>query len=792
MLYSQSVVAPKGFDKTGTTSLYEQNSNRKIPLLPIHSLVWMYYMGVRHYNYEKFYNKKVAKEAKFDRKIEATDKEQKKANILYHKQKKIAVIEDRIENGNLFMQWGEPVSVYDTINVKITKERLDNFLFINGYFNGNITARIGEKKKLIAVKYELQPNRAYFFDSIIYQIQDSAVLNLVLMNEKNGLIKLNERFSQSAINKERERIDLLLKDNGYFDFSRQYIHFEVDSTISKGKVAIRYIIENPAGRNSHHVFKIDSIVFTTDAAIIQQEQGLKKISSRYRDITFSYYKHEYSRRLLSHRVFIWEDSLYNRQNTFNTQRQLANLDVFKFVNINYDSSGGKFVANIFTSPLDKYSWSNEAGLKVTQGLPGPFYSLTFKKRNLFGGLEILEIDGRFGFEGVSPVTSSEGVYQSFEAGANLSVTFPQFLFPLGPTAGARFGKYNPKTRLLAGYNYTNRPEYTRSAVTISDTYLWDRNRKVQYQFTLFNINVINSKLDPEFDSLLNALQTQQGNNLINSFKPSLVSSMIFTMIWNPKNYGNDTDHSYLIRIQGEAGGTLFNFYTPQFAINQGLEIFKYLRASFDYRTLRIINRNTSLAFHINAGAGYAYGDNNALPYEKYFFAGGSNSIRAWRPRRLGLGSAPPPLAADPVTDGTFDYQYERPGAVLLESSIELRKNLFGFVQGAVFLDAGNVWLFDDVIQNSDAGYSGNTKFKLNGSLRELGVGTGFGLRFDFSFLVLRFDVGIKMYDPARMPGDRFVLDRVKFFNPFAINNGDGTFSNIKEPVIYNIGIGYPF
>ena len=436
-------------------------------------------------------------------------------------------------------------------------------------------------------------------------------------------------------------------------------------------------------------------------------------------------------------------------------------------------------------------------MTVTQGFPGPYYSLSFKKRNIFKGLEIFELNGRFGFEGVAAATEIGGVYRSTEAGINSSVTFPQFLFPTGRYSD-QLGKFNPKTRLLAGYTYTDRPEYQRSNFTISNTYTWQNKRTTNYSFTLTNLQIIQSTLTNAFDSLLTDLQTKQGNNLKNSFKPSLVSSMIFTMTWNPNNYGNAERNSFFMRFTAESGGTLFNVYTPTIATDNGLQVYKYLRASLDLRKKIIIDKNTSVAYRFNTGVAYSYGGDNALPYEKYFFVGGSNSVRAWRPRRLGVGSSPPPVTTNPASDGTFNYQYEKPGEILLEASIEWRKRLFGFVNGAIFIDAGNVWSFQQVKPPDAAenvaswAQQGNTKFYFDQFYKEIAVGTGFGLRFDFNFLVLRLDIGIKAWDPARAPGDRFVLDRLSFFKPYAHKNADGTYSNVREPVIWNVGIGYPF
>ncbi|HEX8037784.1 MAG TPA: BamA/TamA family outer membrane protein, partial [Chryseosolibacter sp.] len=261
-------------------------------------------------------------------------------------------------------------------------------------------------------------------------------------------------------------------------------------------------------------------------------------------------------------------------------------------------------------------------------------------------------------------------------------------------------------------------------------------------------------------------------------------------------------NAVFIRAQFEPGGTTLNFIDPKIITDRGLQYFKYLRFNFDFRKIRVLSTWATFAYRVNTGVAYSYGSDRSLPYEKYYFAGGSNSVRAWRPRRLGLGSVPPPLSTeaikgDPIADGLFNYRIEKPGEILLEGSMELRSKLFGFVGGALFLDAGNVWLFSQRTRtNPETGeiepVPGNSQFKINSFYKELGIGTGAGLRFDFTFLVLRFDIGVKVYDPGRDAGDRFVLDKAKFFRPFATRTADGGYTNYKEPVIYNIGIGYPF
>lgn len=705
-------------------------------------------------------------------------------NIQFRKQSKIAKYNDRLQNGNQMMQWGEPIAIFDSVKVSITVERFKEYLFAHGYFQNNVSYKTTSIGRLVNVRYTIEPGKPYILDTVYFKVQDSTIYNLLLSDEENNRLKKGEPYLQDNFTKERERIDLLLKDYGYYDFSRQYIEFNID-TASRGhqKVTVQVIINNPAKRNSHKKFYIDEINFITDAGITGS--NLDREEKSYRNIKYQYFKRMYSLKILSQRVFIAPATSYNRTNTFNTQRQLANLNNFKFVNINYDTSGGKFIANIYTSALDRYQWSNEIGLSVTQGFPGPFYNLNFLKRNIFKGLENFEMNGRIGYEGVAAATSS-GVYQSIEAGINGSITFPQFLFPLNEERRYKLGRYNPRTRIQLGYNYTNRPEYIRKATSVNYTYSWENQRIRRYDLTLASLSVINSDTDPAFQEFLQNQFDSLGSTLIYTFNPSFVSSIIFAMTWNHNNYGSPNQSSAFLRWSVESGGTVQNFIDFRFTENRGLQSFKYIRANVDARRVNVLNKNTTLAYRLNAGVAYSYDSEDVLPYEKYFFAGGSSSVRAWRPRRLGPGSFKPSVSSDIEGNGYFDYQFEQPGDIVMEASIELRKNLFGFVEGAVFLDAGNVWTFkqrEKKDENGDFIDNGNSEFKVNEFYRELGLGTGFGLRFNFSFLILRFDVGMKVYDPARDEGDRFVLNNAKLFKPFGVN---------KEPVIYNIGIGYPF
>lgn len=786
MLYRQRINSPKTINNSALKDLYVQESNKKFLGLRIHSLVSMYYFGQKRFKPAKIEKKLKQTEDKFDAKIEDAKTEKREASLQFKKQRKTAALREKLANGNIWMKWGEPVSVYDSAKVQLTQERFRDYLFNNGYFKNEVRTRTTfESRKLVTITYDIVPGPQYRIDTIMYRIPDSTLRALTLKTQQASFLKPGSPYNQDNFSRERERIDLLFKENGYYDFSRQYVEFDVDTAYHEGhQVGVLMIISNPAKRGYHKKFIIDEVHFTPDAGV--SIPGVTRTKQNYRGTDFEYYEKMYSSKILSQRIFIHPGDYYSRDKTFSTQRQLANLDNFKFVNINYDTTGGKFVANIFTNPLDRYQWSNEIGVNVTQGFPGPFYNINFKKRNIFKGLENFEINGRIGYEGVASATASSNIYQSVEAGINASVTFPQFLLPLKEETRYNLGRINPRTRASLGYSYTNRPEYVRSATTFNYVYSWENLRIRRFEFTLNNLSIINSKLDPAFDQVLTDLFTNEGNTLFRTFEPSFVSSMIFSMTWNHRNYGNLEESSNFFRWSIESGGTLQNILNYPLIERNGLKSFRYIRINGDFRRLVILDKSTVLAYRVNGGVGFSYDENKVLPYEKYFFAGGSNSVRAWRPRRLGPGSYRPRESANPEVDGLYDYRFEQPGDVLLEGSIELRRKLFGFFEGALFVDAGNVWTLEPrIIRDVDNNVieNGNSQFKVNQFYKEIGIGTGFGVRFNFSFLILRFDVGLKAYDPGRPEGDRFVLNKIKFLRPFGTD---------REPVIYNVGVGFPF
>ena len=781
----QSLTGAKKLDPERLSELYQQKPNRRIlKVIPISLYVSLYNFGSSVYDTAKIQQKKVAIGEKFDRKIaKHTDNRKKIGKLAKKKEKKLARKDQSLKEGNMPMRWGEPLAVYDSMLMKRTQQAFKEFTQSKGYFLSEVNPEIKKTGKRISVKYVINEGPEYILDSLILLTGDTAITNLIISNMDQSTLISGKRYDQEKLEAERIHIDNLLRNNGYYDFSRQYVRMDVDtSLLGDHKVALRTVINNPK-RGYHKVFRLDSVTFTTDADVATNLA--RRSSSAFNRITYRYFNPDYSRKILDRRVFIYPGDLYSKENTFTTQRQLANLDMFKFININYDTTGGKFIANIFTSPLDRFQITQEVGVNVrtNQKQPGPFYNFNLKKRNAFGGLEILELSGRIGVDGVTSYSSNDNpgdvIQNSFEYGGNVALIVPQFILPFSDKFKSSIGDRNPRTRFSVGYDFIDRRDFTRDNLNLSWTYSWQKEQKVFYTLSLADLNLIDTRNESEaFSELLDASR-ETGTNFFRAFERSFVSSMVFTSTFDFNQYGSYQNKSSYLRLLAESGGTTLNLTGTSY-LNE-LESYKFLKFSADFRRHIPLNTSTTsvLAYRVNFGVGVPYSDNNILPYEKNFFAGGSNSNRAWGVRRLGPGSFVP----DRDKDGILDYSDEQSGEMILEASLEFRKKLIGFLDGALFFDAGNIWTLSDDLNEAGEPRRPGAKFEGDRFYKEIAIGTGVGFRFDFTFLVMRLDLGVKVYEPGRPEGQRWVLD------DFTFGNIDGTTDN---PIAINIGIGYPF
>lgn len=803
LLTKQKVKGTSRLNQSDVQSLITLDPNARLLGLPISTEAYLYEWGKKNHDTSAYQNRIDKIHRRYEKKINKAKKERKKRRLISSREKKTGRFKRKIEEGNWRMRQGKSLAVYDSVQVNNSVDNMANYLKTEGYFDSEVRANAKPKgEHYIENEYVLLKGTRYRIDSIEYDIADISVERV--LEKRKSLIKKGTPYSQKTLSTERDKVVEELRNNGYFNFGRQYVYFEIDTvTLDNKKILLRQIITNPTGRKAHKVFRVDSIVFVDNNPDVPD----RKINFDHKNISYQFSSNKYNLNLLSRRIFIQKDSLYRNEDALETQRQLANLDAFKFININFDTTGGKFIANIFTSPLNKFETSNEIGLSSQAQLPGPFFTVGLKNRNTFNGLETLEINGNMTLQGIGNIANEARNYTLLQYGGQLSLMFPQFQVPfLSERIKTRISRYNPATSVTFQYNFEDRfTEYERKIFNASWGYSWQVNNRLSYKLTPFNLGFVDSSLEPAFQNFLDTLRVNGNGSYAASFQSAFLSTASAEAVINNNNYGNKTSNSSFIRLFAESGGNLSNVLSSEI-LDVGRIQYRFLKFVLDYRNSHVINRKSILATRVHLGIGNPLGsDTVALPYEKYFYIAGSNSIRAWPARRLGPGSFAVYNESADAGLRSVNYTLEQGGELVLEASMEYRSRITGFLNWAFFVDAGNIWQLRStplLPLSRDLTTSGSDgKFSANSFLNEIAVGAGLGLRIDFGYLVFRIDAAAQVVDPAQPLGSRFVLDDIKFFSAFrGIDEPDSPQGSriqsekdfLSNKTRINFGIGFPF
>lgn len=802
--------APEKYEtKLQDIILQKPNSKLISKRIPISPQVHIYHIGKTVFLNPAKDQRKVRRiTTKYDAKAEEAKRKRKKDKLIAKKNKKVDRLKQRIEEGNGLMRIGEDLAVFDNALHLESAAKLKEFLAVHGYFQNEVTFDVLDMgRKKVQLKYMISKGALYSVDTVKIETNNAQILNILVENESNSKIIIKQDYDQGLLEQERERIFELLSNKGYYGFSRQFVSYVLDTvSTTNHQVLIRKIISEPT-TGSLKPYRIDSIIFSSVGS------GAGSITNPtieyFNGITYRFGKEKYDKRVMDTRLLISQDSLYNRSRTLETQKQLSYLDAFKFVNINYDSvSSGGLVANIFTSPLNKFQTSIEGGFisASQQFLPGPFGNIGLKSRNILGGLEIFQLQGNFSLLGIDNVESNESgqstSYSLLQYGGQLTTTFPLFLFPAGRYVSKKIANYNPKTQWSISYNYEDRlREYERSIAKTSFSYLWRIKDRIQYNVTPFTLSYTNVlRITSDFRDFLNEQEALGNGSLPAAFRSAVLTSSSTEATFNIGGYGTDAPRSSYIRLFAESGGNVAHLVgLDKLRTDSTFAVFRWLKFNVDYRNIIRLNEKATIAYRINTGLAYPYGKDPSLPYEKRFYAGGSNSIRAWPVRRIGPGSfgLVQTDSLEIKQPRLISYRLEQGGDFILESSIEYRKQLIGFVDYALFIDAGNIWIVNSQ-QNIKDRDGDDGKFRFNQFYKEIAVGAGVGLRLDFSFLIIRLDGAIQVFDPAQPIGNRFILDDVNLLSPFTKMgelNQDRIMEQrtiLKNKTNINLGIGFPF
>lgn len=694
--------------------------------------------------------------------------------FLYLKSKRIK--KDSTLNNKPFLSFFTNYNpIYSEEFIIANKVSLLKYYRKSGFLNVKVDSYIDSgkiTKKQVEVEFKIdEGNLSIFTKNDSIQIDNPVLAKDTkdyLIN--NSLIEKGQALSFDIIKDEKEKLSIFFKNKGYYYFTTDAIGIQIndwkDTTLNT--ISLFYKIPDFKGpitnRNFDRLFRFEKPVF---------------LVNRKAENSFEFVNQNLNNELIK-LINIKEGELYSVNKVNHSLQNIYLTDQFKSVSVKFDTLKTKIRPEFELITNDKYNFTSEFGGSIFRGIPGPFLGSSFKIRRVFNSLYYIDISNRIGFEAQTGFINTSETRRNLEINLGASVNFPRLYLP--KTIITKFGEiFAPQTQIGLSYDYIDRPEYIRTNVNLFNRLYWRKSPYQYFQISFLDLNVINTnypktETSTSFQKYLNELRLQ-GNNLYRSFNPSFVSSINFQYSFRDFLPGNNLINGHSLSFGIESGGTILNFISTKrmdfiqnlIGSNQDLQFYRFLRFNSDFRKYKLLGqfKKSQIAFRISTGIAYAYGEENnyQLPYEKNFFIGGPSSIRAWKPRRLGPGSY-----------NAGNNLIEQPGSILLETSIEYRfpiVYLLGKLNGALFIDAGNIWTFSNSQSNA------NTNFKFNNFYNEIAVGTGFGMRWDFSFFLLRLDVASKILNPAKPINEKWVLNKT-------------TFSDGENPLEFNIGIGYPF
>ena len=730
---------------------------------------------------------------------------------------------------DFFKQVGEAPSILDTARVRKSEIRLQSYQFNRGFFDVKVASKIDSlKNKKVKVIYKINTGKPYKIDSIFRNIETPIVDSLYQNISGNSLIKIGETYTAENISNEKKRIATEFRNRGLYHFQENYIKRpDVDTIGKKNKLNITFNIGNRIIKNSDStytepfkLYKINKVNIFTDKQVKEKAIGIDSISYK----KFNFYssgKLKYKPKALINAIFIEEGKLFSEQDKTLTTRALSNLKVFAYPRIQYveDATGNGLIANIVLTPLKKYEFNTKADFTQSNiqlfGISG-YTGITF--RNLFKGAEILDFSlrGNLGSsKDASIKNSTNAFFNILEYGGDVKLSLPRIFFPIN-TKRIISKESLPSTSITLGLSKQTNIGLDKENYYGSFYYDWGLNKDEtrKFKLDLFNLQFVkNLNIDNYFNvynysysTLNNLAQTyntnqsfedNEGNltfsgavDFINQVTSGIISvadetdfknintigerrkrliennlilSSSFSYNLSTKRSINDVQF-YNIKAKIESSGNILNAIAKQKkeALNSndkqtvfGVEYAQYIKTEFEYIKHLQLYKKSSLAFRFFGGVAVPYGNSNSVPFSRSYFAGGSNDNRGWQAYSLGPGSS---LSVNDFNEANLK----------LSLNLEYRFNIFNSLNGALFTDAGNIWNVADNVEDE------KLKFKGTKSFQEVALGTGFGLRYDFGFFVIRGDFGFKAYNPAKEYSQRWLKDM-----------------NLSKTV-FNIGINYPF
>ncbi|MCM4151516.1 hypothetical protein DHD05_07940 [Arenibacter sp. N53] len=733
---------------------------------------------------------------------------------------------------------GEPPAIIDTTKARRSLQRLNAYYKSKGYFNNNTTYIIdsSSRKQRAIINYKLDLGSPYLIDSLTTKITSSALDSINKANKKNSFIKSGQQIDLDNFNNERERLTNLFRNTGIHNFQESSISYDLIGDTTKlgnnQKLDILLNIEdlktrtdNALSTSEYKVHSFKKINIYTNYTFNNGLDSVNKLD--YKDFTIYYQgKLRYKPKTLTDAVFLKKDSIYREIDRIRTYRQITNLNTFKYPNIEFveDSVASQLTANIYLSPRPKYSLGTD--FDVTHSniqFLGIAFSPSLQARNLFKGAENLSISGRISIGGSKdPNIVDDRFFNILEVGGDINLNLPRIWFPFVKTSRIIPNYMLPKTKLSMGTSFQQNIGLDKQTFNSVFGYNWSPSDFVKNTAELLNVQFVRNVNPNRFftvyqntyenlDDIANNYETEPAlaafyatedgstdpkliipegtmgftNAILNGDVASstedyddissieerrkrltennLIFASNYTYNKNNKNGITDNDF-YQFRFKLESAGNLLSGISYLIPFDKsddnkllvfGVPYSQYVKTEFDFIKHWSSSGSNVLAFRSFFGIAIPYGNSDNIPFVRSYFAGGSNDNRAWLPYSLGPGR----------TEDVNDFNEAN---LKIALNLEYRFPVVGNIKGAIFADAGNIWNALDNVTDEKA------NFENFGSLADIALGTGLGIRYDFTYFVFRLDLGFKTYNPAEESSKRWFRDY-----------------NLSKAV-FNIGINYPF
>jgi len=667
---------------------------------------------------------------------------------------------------------GEPPVLLSQVdlqqNVRVLQSHLEN----KGYFQAKVTGDTIIRRKKAHARYNAEAGAQYKIAAVQFPGDSSVLDSTIIGSSKETLLIPGKPFDLDVIKAERTRIDAYLKERGFYFFSPEFILIRTDTTIGNHLVNMYVTIKADAPIESRQVYRIKDVQIYAGYSLNMERIDSSKVQAQY-------YKGYYiidRRKRFKPSMFVdamkfKPGDVYNRTNHNFTLSRLINLDLFKFVKNRFEQNtttdSAYLDAFYYLTPLPRKSLRAElTTITRSNNLNGSLISATWKDRNLFKGGEHISISAYTG----SDVQFSGALrgYNAIRMGGEINFGIPRVLVPFGDF-GIK-GGYMPRTNIQLGYDMLDRVKlYTLNSFRAAYGYIWKESIIKQHELYPVSINYVQpGRVTDEYRNLIS-----QDTLLARAIQKQFILGSTYQFNYNELATGLLPTNAYylngLLDLSGNIAGLVSgaDFKGGKEVTIRNVPFAQYIKFELDGRYYRKVGLRSTWANRLIVGVGIPYGNSVQLPFIKQFFIGGNNSLRGFRSRAVGPGIY--------RYTGSANFLPDETGDIKLEMNTEFRFRLNGPLYGALFLDAGNIWLMNDSTYTHKPGGKFTSKF-----LSQLAVDAGFGIRFDITLFIIRFDVGF----PLRKPWEQ---------NPSVVSQIQ--MNNLKwrrENIVYNLGIGYPF